>query len=282
MSKEKRYFWLRLHNDFFEKPRIKKLRKLAGGDKLIVIYLKLMLRSLEDGGKVYFDGIEKNIYEELALILDEETDDIKLLFGFLISVNLLECDNETYEFIEAQSMIASETSSARRVRKHRAKKELLALQSNTLVTKSNESETESNNNISINDNSISSNSIKDVKKKTPTKNAYGELKRVLLTDAEYEKLQELFPQHYKEYIQNLDYYIEGNNKRYKSHYAVIRQWLNREGIQPRVPTKATDENAREILDKMRGVKIGGDVWETEEEMIKEVFGLAEEGEEDER
>lgn len=262
MSKEKRYFWLRLHNDFFEQPRIKKLRKLAGGDKLIVIYLKLMLRSLEDGGKVYFDGIEKNIYEELALILDEETDDIKLLFGFLISVNLLECDNETYEFIEAQSMIASETSSARRVRKHRAKKELLALQSNTLVTESNESETESNNNISINDNSISSNnSIKDVKKKetkkkAPTKNAYGELKRVLLTEKEYEKLKDLFPKHYEKYIQNLDYYVESTNRRYKSHYAVIRQWLNRDGIKEEEKLEwvklGDTKTSAEILDEMRG------------------------------
>ena len=37
----KKFFWLKLKEDFFRDKRIKKLRKIAGGDTYTIIYLKL-------------------------------------------------------------------------------------------------------------------------------------------------------------------------------------------------------------------------------------------------
>ena len=68
----KRYYWLKLPDDFFRQKPIKKLRKIAGGDTYTVIYLKMLLISLKNDGKLYFDGVEDNFCEELALELDEE------------------------------------------------------------------------------------------------------------------------------------------------------------------------------------------------------------------
>ena len=48
----KRYFWLKLKEDFFRQKEIKKLRKIAGGDTFTIIYLKLQLLSLQDNGKL--------------------------------------------------------------------------------------------------------------------------------------------------------------------------------------------------------------------------------------
>ena len=42
----KRYFWLKLDRHFFNNARIKKLRRLAGGDTYTIIYLKLLLLSI--------------------------------------------------------------------------------------------------------------------------------------------------------------------------------------------------------------------------------------------
>ena len=36
----KRYYWLKLQQDFFSSKRIKKMRRLPGGDTLSIIYLK--------------------------------------------------------------------------------------------------------------------------------------------------------------------------------------------------------------------------------------------------
>ena len=46
MEKAKKYYWLKLMKDFFTQPKIKKLRKIAGGDTYTIIYLKLQLLSI--------------------------------------------------------------------------------------------------------------------------------------------------------------------------------------------------------------------------------------------
>ena len=53
----KRYYWLKLPDDFFRQKPIKKLRKIAGGDTYTIIYLKMLLISLKNEGKLYFDGV---------------------------------------------------------------------------------------------------------------------------------------------------------------------------------------------------------------------------------
>ena len=39
----KRYYWLKLKNDFFRGKHIKMLRKIAGGDTYTIIYLKMII-----------------------------------------------------------------------------------------------------------------------------------------------------------------------------------------------------------------------------------------------
>ena len=42
MANEKRYYWLKFREDFFESKRIKRLRRMAGGDTYLIIYLKML------------------------------------------------------------------------------------------------------------------------------------------------------------------------------------------------------------------------------------------------
>lgn len=44
----KRYYWLKLPDDFFRQKPIKKLRRIAGGDTYTIIYLKMLLVSLKN------------------------------------------------------------------------------------------------------------------------------------------------------------------------------------------------------------------------------------------
>lgn len=61
----------------------------------------------------------------------------------------------------------------------------------------------------------------------PAKHKHGEYKNVLLSDEELRKLEEEIPD-YQSYIENLSGYIASTGKRYKSHYATIRQWYSRD------------------------------------------------------
>lgn len=128
-SKKKRYYWLQLKTDFFEQKEIKLLRKIAGGDTFTIIYLKMLLASLKDDGKLYFEAIGDNFAEEVALLVDEDPENVSLTISFLESKGLLEIvEDDEYFLNKVPEMVGSEGYSTERVRRHRAKK---ALQSNT-------------------------------------------------------------------------------------------------------------------------------------------------------
>ena len=71
--------------------------------------------------------------------------------------------------------------------------------------------------------------------KGPVKHKHGEYKNVLLTDEEYAKLQQLFPLDLAERIDRLSEYMASKGTRYKSHYATIRSWANRDKKQQPAP-----------------------------------------------
>lgn len=129
----KKYYWLKLKNDWFDSKIVKKLRKIAGGDTYTIIYLKMQLLSLKNEGKLYYEGIESTFVEELASDLNENADDVKMTVAFLQSHGLLEMvETDEYILTEVPVAIGSETASAERVRRSRQKKK--ALQCNDNVT----------------------------------------------------------------------------------------------------------------------------------------------------
>lgn len=224
----KRYYWLKLQDNFFQNPKIKKLRKIAGGDTYTIIYLKLMLYTIKTEGRFSFEGIEETLEEEIALKLDEDTENVQMALAYLFKQKLLEEISESeFAIPEVENNVGSETASAQRVREHRNKQK--ALQCNTTVT-----DVKQVGNVDIEkDIEIDKDIDKDIdkpKKAKPVKHKHGEAKKVLLTDEEYKKLQEQFPTDYQERIQRLDDYIDTNKKgeNYKNHYKVILNWYKRE------------------------------------------------------
>ena len=126
MSEPKRYFWLKLHKDFFKRKEIKRLRKIAGGDTYTIIYLEMMLRSIMDDGKLFYDGLEDDFASELALDLDEDEENVKITIQYLLKTGLLEIrSDEEYYLPDTKDSTGCETAAASRMRKCRAKKEKL-------------------------------------------------------------------------------------------------------------------------------------------------------------
>jgi len=120
MSKKK-YFWLKLHKDFFKSKEIKKLRRVAGGDTFVIIYLKMQLLSIEANGLIEYEEIEPTFAEELALELDEDDTNVNATLLFLESMGMLkEVDETTFSIPHVVDLIGSETPQARTMRKKRA------------------------------------------------------------------------------------------------------------------------------------------------------------------
>ncbi len=128
----KKYYWLKLKDDWFNSKVIKKLRKIAGGDTYTIIYLKMLLLSLKNEGKLYYEGVEESFADELALELDEETDNVNVTISFLQNCGLIEIvDPDEYVLTEVPAAIGSETESAERMRKCRANRNRKLLEEKT-------------------------------------------------------------------------------------------------------------------------------------------------------
>lgn len=86
----------------------------------------MLLLSLKDSGKLYYDGAEIDFIKELALTIDETKDDVMVTVNYLMAQGLMEIltENDEYFLIEISSLIGSETASTRRSRKSRGQKVL--------------------------------------------------------------------------------------------------------------------------------------------------------------
>lgn len=111
MSERKRFYWLKLKEDFFSDKRIKKLRKIAGGDTYTIIYLKMQLESLKNNGVLIFEGVEETFAEEISLVIDEDVENVKVTIAFLLDNNLLvEYKENEFALPETQELIGTETN----------------------------------------------------------------------------------------------------------------------------------------------------------------------------
>lgn len=133
---EKRYYWIKLKTDFFNQEAIDFLMSQDNGCEYIVLYQMLCLQTANNGGEMstkigemivpydvkkivrdtkYFDSdtviVALELFKKLGLVYSEE-DHILRIAGY-------------------DDMVGSESSSAKRVREHRARK---ALQGNVEVT----------------------------------------------------------------------------------------------------------------------------------------------------
>lgn len=218
---QKRYYWLKMEENFFKDIRIKKLRKLAGGDTYTIIYLKLMLSSLETEGIITYEGIEDSLAEEVALLLDEEADNINVTLNFLIKCGLLvELDNGQFYLPQVVENLGSEGASAKRVRDFRERqKKQEALQCNTEVT---EVKQNGNGEIDI-EKEI------DIDTTTTTNKDYyffGLNRHIRLTKDEYQSLLKTYgvEQVYL-IITRFDDYIHKTGRNYNNHYETMLKWI---------------------------------------------------------
>ena len=94
------------------------------GDHIVVVYLELLCISLHSDGYVYTRGIYPTLEEDIALELGEDVITVRLALAALEKAKLIEVGAEDRNLMmtDFQSMVGSETDSARRVRKCRENK----------------------------------------------------------------------------------------------------------------------------------------------------------------
>ena len=135
-NNNKRYYWLKLKTSYFNQLTQKKMQRQQNGRDLQVIYLKMLLASIEHGGIIQFEGVYNTLPEEIADNIGEPLDLVEQCVDFLKNNGLVEMSEDGAAFYpEAVEMTGSECDSAERVRQHRSRQTgANVLQCNTDVT----------------------------------------------------------------------------------------------------------------------------------------------------
>ncbi|HEM3212180.1 DnaD domain protein [Streptococcus suis] len=120
MAKTKIYFWLKIDKKFFDNIFIKRLKTIPGGYTMTVIYIRLMLESLESDCILYYEGYFENLKEELALKLDVSEDDIDMTMAYFTKCGLIQIDEDkNAELPQAKALVQQETNQAAYMREYR-------------------------------------------------------------------------------------------------------------------------------------------------------------------
>ncbi|HEL2071796.1 TPA: phage replisome organizer N-terminal domain-containing protein [Streptococcus suis] len=126
MAKTRVYFWLKIDKKFFDNIFIKRLKTVPGGYTMTVIYIRLMLESLDSDCILYYEGYFESLKEELALKLDVSEDDIDMTMAYFTKCGLIQIDEDkNAELPQAKAMVMSETNWASYKREQRQNKEKL-------------------------------------------------------------------------------------------------------------------------------------------------------------
>ena len=273
---DKRYYWFKMEQSFFEQKEIKYLRRLPGGDTYTIIYLKLILKSLENDGKIYYENIGDDYSQEWALEIEEDEKAVSFLVAFLINKGLMiDCGFDEFEITKTKSLVGSETASAERKRRQREReRELLQFKdvtdSQKSVTLSQvghiESEIESESEIEIESDDVGKNSLQSL-------SDFFSNNFHPISQRELEQLREFVNNARTiKYVRSIIVNWENNNTKTPENYHAFeaeRKWKfasnNQKNFQQQKPVK----KAPEWTDEGRLIKAGVDTTGmTQNEMYK--------------
>jgi predicted phage replisome organizer len=132
VTDSKRYYWLKLKEDFFDDDAIDWLEEQTNGKDYVLFYLKLCLKSLTNEGML-IRTVGKILVpydaEKLAKITKTNKDTVLVAMKLLEEIGLIEVqENGALYLTKLQNMIGSETKAAARMREKRAAEKNLLTQ----------------------------------------------------------------------------------------------------------------------------------------------------------
>ena len=131
-KKDKKYYYLKLKDDFFEREEIQILEAMPDGYLYCNILMKLYLRSLKSDGRLMYRGVIPYTPEILATLTRHSVGVVKSAIDTFRNLGLLEVlDNGAMYMLDVENFVGQSSDEADRVRLYRAKiqAEKLALQS---------------------------------------------------------------------------------------------------------------------------------------------------------
>lgn len=253
-KQKRRYYWLKLKENFFEEDTIEWLEEQPNGKEYCLFYLKLCLKSLKTEGLLVRNVGNLMIPydpESLAKLTNSKADTVKVAMDLFNKIGLIEImDSGEIYLNQLGEMVGTETESARQKRLQRSKED-------NVRTLSGKGRLELEKEIEI-EKELDIERKKDVApsktKAKPTRHKYGEYKNVLLSDEQLEKLKKEFPADWEARIERVSSYCESTGKSYKNYFATIKNWAKKDHTGNRYGNKRVEKLPSHIAETPKKVE----------------------------
>ncbi len=245
MSDNRKYYYLKLKENYFDDDSIVLLESMQDGVLYSNILLKLYLKSLKHGGRLQLDEDIPYTAQMIATITRQQICTVERALQIFLKLGLVEVlDSGTFYMSNIELLIGQSSTEAERKRAARLQnKALSALRTNgghLSDIRPPEIELELEKEIEI------KREIEKVRPETGhPSHTYGHYQNVFLTDEELADLQVSFPAVWEQYIEKLSEYMASTGKRYQSHAATIRRWAGEDAKKTVTPSRNRDYSVKE-------------------------------------
>ena len=242
MSDNRKYYYLKLKENYFDEDAIVLLESMQDGMLYSNILLKLYLKSLKNGGKLQLDENIPYTAQMIATITRQQVGTVERALQIFMKLGLVEpLQNGALYMSNIELLIGqSSTEGERKRRARRALQEQKALPEAVADKRPPEIEIAVEKEIEI------KREIEKVRPETGhPSHTYGHYQNVFLTDEELADLQASFPAVWEQYIEKLYEYMASTGKRYQSHAATIRRWAGEDAKKAVTPSRNRDYSVKE-------------------------------------
>ena len=240
MADNKKYYYMRLKENFFDSNEIVVLESMQDGYLYSNILLKLYLRSLKNDGKLMFNDCIPYNPQMIATITRHQVGTVEKALRIFKDMGLIEVmETGAIYMLDIQQYIGKSSTESDRKRKYRAKIEAERTNVPQIVPPVSQKCPDKNPpEIEIElEKEIKIEKEREGETGHPAPATYGRYNNVILTDTELSGLKTELPDKWEYYIDRLSCHIASTGKQYHSHAATIYKWAQEDAAKGKAAPK---------------------------------------------
>ncbi len=241
MSDNRKYYYLKLKENYFDDDSIVLLESMQDGILYSYILLKLYLKSLKHGGRLQLDENIPYTAQMIATLTRQQVGTVERALQIYLQLGLVEVMTDGAYYMSNIELLIGQ-SSTEGERKKQARMALQAQKKRSGQTGGHlsdirppEKEREIELELEIE---------RELEKGQATR-IYGRYQNVVLSDKDLSELKEELPDLWQTYIDRLSEYMASTGKRYQSHAATIRRWAAEDRKKSAPPARNRDYSVKE-------------------------------------
>ena len=250
MSDNRKYYYLKLKENYFDEDAIVLLESMQDGVLYSNILLKLYLKSLKNGGKLQLDENIPYTAQMIATITRQQVGTVERALQIFMKLGLVEpLQNGALYMSNIELLIGQSSTEGERKRRAR-----LALQGQKALPKAGADkcppyqadicppELEIEKEIEI---EKEKEKEQELDTGQATRAAYGRYGNVFLTQSELDGLKVDLPGKWDYYIDRLSCHIASSGRKYHSHAATIYKWAQEDAAKKAPKKSIPDYSCKE-------------------------------------